>query len=217
MNEISLNELESMAKRAARGSTLPWGLAQEAGKAVRWLGSCGLDGGGVLARYLSWRDGGASLPDVPQLGDGVWRSAGGRQCPIVVGTILNDRAGVLSGEAGFVFEDVACPLLVVPFADAAAKRAGRPVSITWSGVEAVLSDAACHVTGGDEAIYAQAAAAITCRPCDPPKGAALPRATRSGVGEADWSVLEQLAWRTYAPETDASRLKGAGAGLSDND
>ena len=31
------------------------------------------------------------------------------------------------------------------------------------------------------------------------------------------SILENLAYKTYAPSTEASRLAGAGAGLNDND
>ena len=36
---LSLNEVEATAKKATRGAGYPWGLAEEAGKAVRWL--CG--------------------------------------------------------------------------------------------------------------------------------------------------------------------------------
>ena len=46
----SLNEIESLCKKAARGAGLSWGLAEEAGKAARWLSAHGLDGPGVLAR-----------------------------------------------------------------------------------------------------------------------------------------------------------------------
>ena len=34
---VSMNEVESMAKTAARGAGYSWGLAEEAGKATRWL------------------------------------------------------------------------------------------------------------------------------------------------------------------------------------
>ncbi|HAJ83567.1 MAG TPA: DUF3726 domain-containing protein, partial [Rhodobacteraceae bacterium] len=33
----------------------------------------------------------------------------------------------------------------------------------------------------------------------------------------EWQQLETYAALTYVPETDASRLVGAGAGLTDND
>jgi len=40
---------------------------------------------------------------------------------------------------------------------------------------------------------------------------------RADVGSALWHELEIFEYRTYAPESEASRLKGAGAGVTDND
>lgn len=37
------------------------------------------------------------------------------------------------------------------------------------------------------------------------------------VPDSDWAIWNALAARTYVPESDASRLAGAGAGLTDND
>jgi hypothetical protein len=37
------------------------------------------------------------------------------------------------------------------------------------------------------------------------------------IPAADWDVWGTYAAKTYVPETDASRLSGAGAGLTDND
>lgn len=37
------------------------------------------------------------------------------------------------------------------------------------------------------------------------------------IPDDDWSVWGALAAKTYVPESDASRLAGAGAGLTDND
>ena len=41
--------------------------------------------------------------------------------------------------------------------------------------------------------------------------------TRADFDAATWDRLDRFARRTYAPATEASRLKGAGAGLTDND
>lgn len=40
---------------------------------------------------------------------------------------------------------------------------------------------------------------------------------RAHVSSALWSELESFEYRTYAPESEASRLRGAGAGVTDND
>ena len=37
MFNLSLNEIDACTKKAARGAGMSWGLAEEAGKAVRWL------------------------------------------------------------------------------------------------------------------------------------------------------------------------------------
>lgn len=37
------------------------------------------------------------------------------------------------------------------------------------------------------------------------------------VPQDDWDIWQGLAAKTYVPETEASRLAGAGAGLTDND
>lgn len=44
-----------------------------------------------------------------------------------------------------------------------------------------------------------------------------PRAASVTVSGHLWTYLSDLASRTYVPATDASRLAGAGAGLTDND
>jgi hypothetical protein len=41
--------------------------------------------------------------------------------------------------------------------------------------------------------------------------------TRVVMPESVWITLEAMAAKTYVPATEASRLNGAGAGLSDND
>lgn len=40
---------------------------------------------------------------------------------------------------------------------------------------------------------------------------------RGDVDATIWAKLDEFAARTYVPETDQSRLEGAGAGLTDND
>ena len=46
---------------------------------------------------------------------------------------------------------------------------------------------------------------------------ATPIRSRAQPAPEAWATLNRLAHRTYAPATEESRLKGAGAGLSDND
>jgi hypothetical protein len=45
----------------------------------------------------------------------------------------------------------------------------------------------------------------------------VPQPVRCEVEVIDWQNLSKYAALTYVPETDSSRLAGAGAGLTDND
>ena len=50
-----------------------------------------------------------------------------------------------------------------------------------------------------------------------PLSSPRPQTQRADVDANTLATLNAFAHRTYAPATEASRLKGAGAGLSDND
>ena len=49
---LSLNQIEQTTRKAARGAGLAWGLADETGRAVRWLHAHGLPGVAALADWL---------------------------------------------------------------------------------------------------------------------------------------------------------------------
>ena len=48
-------------------------------------------------------------------------------------------------------------------------------------------------------------------------GAPFPRARACAISEQSWQQALKLSHLTYVPETEASRLGGAGAGTNDND
>jgi hypothetical protein len=53
----SLNEIETEARKAARGSGLAWGSAEEAGKAARFLAAHELDSVPLLINLFDRHDG----------------------------------------------------------------------------------------------------------------------------------------------------------------
>lgn len=185
----SLGEIRALSVKAARGGGMPWGLAEEAGQAVHWLQGRRAPGVAALALNLQSRS----------------ERAGG--CPIAVGAALSDQ-GATVGEVGLV----RAPLLLCPFI----ARVGAASTLTWPGVGIGITSLALHTAADrSDLLTAEAMCAITAgRPDMPP----LAAASRVDEGEAAFvKVLEQFAARTYAPATEASRLAGAGAGLSDND
>ena len=72
----SLGEMAGLATKAVRGAGQPWGVAEEAGWALRWLGRAGLAGPAALARALEAGDlsdllCGIAMADRGEIPDGV--------------------------------------------------------------------------------------------------------------------------------------------------
>jgi hypothetical protein len=211
----SLNEVEATAKRAARGAGFCWGLAEEAGKAARWLCANGQDGCGVLARLLDDLDGEPLSALSPMSLDGEWTSPSGRLCPLMAGVTLSDCASRLD-EGDIIMSGVMHPALILPFSASAAQQRKGDVTVSWDGLSAVTNSSGMRLVEAASAFTAVAAARVRVRSggtVDP----LTPHATRATPDAEHWATLNRFAHRTYAPASEASRLLGAGAGLSDND
>lgn len=186
----ALNEVEAMAKKAVRGAGLSWGLAEDAAKATRWLCELGQDGVGALAAILN-------DPDL----------SGG---PLVQGVRISDGAASLA-DTPMHFGAVSTPMMLLPFAAMAARQLGQTVTVKCADQVAVTDGIILSMSApllGASAVTIRVGGALET-PCD--------RQTRAAPDAQDWETLSTFAHRTYAPATEASRLLGAGAGLSDND
>lgn len=210
---FSLNEVQAMAKRAARGAGLDWGMAEEAAWATRWLCRAGLPGVGILADLLTEQARSQKDDFAPKSLQSPWQGTAGVLSPLCAGPTLSDVAQRLR-EAPIQLEQVSEPLMMLPFASAAAAQLDHPVSLRWRGGEAVVSRSGLRLIGGrggESDILVELAERS-------PMAALQPLSEgRADPGSDAWAQLGELAHRTYAPATEESRLLGAGAGLSDND
>lgn len=208
----SLNEIEAHAKKAARGGGYDWGVAEEAGKAVRWLASHGLPGPAVFAAHLDTQ----AHDGPPQSLDGDWSSATGALCPLIAGVTLNDCADLLTAAHGQTMKNVTQPLLVVPFAAWAALHIKAQLSVVWNSVRATTNGYDLHVEGSEVDLSTPRTDALECFVAKGRHTLTAPD-LRGSINPDVWAKLNTFAQRTYAPATEASRLLGAGAGVSDND
>ena len=189
--QVSLNEVEVMATKAACGSGRPWGLAQETGWAVARLEAQHLPGAETLLALLEATDGFVGDRD---------------QCPVLIGCHIADLGGV---DLQVTYPRVYQPLLLVPF-------------LQRLPVRHALEFGQCRVTATPDAVdicgVLPAASPVSINRVAGPEtaGGATLTADMDIDGEI-WEALGLFAHRTYVPATDASRLKGAGAGLNDND
>ncbi|MDD9979285.1 MAG: DUF3726 domain-containing protein [Boseongicola sp.] len=208
---FSLNEVEATAKKAARGAGYPWGLADEAGKATRWLEAHGMAGCTRLAAHLQTVDSADLESWTPNTATEVWESPSGHLCPIITGSALSDAAYRLRG-GPITLNQVHTPHLLLSFIAGCSNFLDQAISLTSGNAKALIYLKEMSIDGslGDE-------------PCDvtiglagqDPKPSEL--LTRASPDLHDWAILNRFAKRTYAPATAASRAKGAGAGLTDND
>lgn len=214
---FSLNEIEAMGKRAARGAGLPWGLAEEAGKAARWLTARGLPGPEVLAEILTRNDGKDYNELAPVSAEGAWHARAGRLCPLISGAALCDRAAEIAAGREIALGPTAQPLLLAPYAAGAAKLTGTAVELSWAGVVMIFTAEGLSIEGERAALTARSAESVRCRLTE--TAVAEPPAGMPGrnVDAETWSRLNAFSQRTFAPASEASRLAGAGAGLTDND
>lgn len=203
----SLVEIRSLSVKAARGAGYSWGMAEEAGNAVRWLQARKLPGVAALADYLMWR----LRPDNATLTALAWRDAPLSDecfCPVELGVALMDAEQVPHRSLR-----ISHPMLLVPFL----AMTGQSGELVWEGVLVRFSKGLIDVEGSTGAFLADECA------CSFQTTLALELVQRdfnTRVPDSEHSsvaVLASFAHKTYAPATEESRLAGAGAGLSDND
>jgi len=200
----ALGEIESLARKATRGAGYSWGLAEDAGRAVQWLTARGLPGPAALAGLLD-----AGICDNGP--DEAWKCSG-VLCPIRTGAALADFAFMLSHERAIDLGPVAHPLLLVPFL---AQK--KQVDLSWTAADIIISDDSVKITSAMSAVLAEQAQGVSVTLSNKAKLAPMRTMSRAIVTPDLYARLDGFAQKTYAPATEASRLAGAGAGLSDND
>jgi hypothetical protein len=212
----SLNEIEALAKHAARGAGLPWGLAEEAGYCVRWLASFGLPGPQLLADLFIANEQSDLSKQLPLSLSGTWEGEAGTLCPIATGATLCDCAWQLADGVEFDLQNVFCPLLVLPFTAGAAKLQGLTVCLLWKGVSLETDGVQLSVQGDDKNLAADSAIQLRCFVST---GSCVMRPpTIRGEMHADClETLSLFAQRSFAPATAESRELGAGSRDSYND
>ncbi len=213
---LSCAEIEALSLKAARGAGLSWGMAEEAGFAATWLETRGLEGANTLLALLDLCGAGDLASLAPDIEDRTWRASGTHLCPLAAGTALSDFRGLAQADvnvAPLTFENVAHPLLLLPYVHALARASGFAVQVTSAGGAcAVDPDGAVR---GDMAACADrcdltlSAKPVTSEPITPSK---IPCVIDKDILRR----LQDYAMRTTVPASDASRA-GAGAATPDND
>ena len=196
---LSQGEATAIVVKAARGFGLSWGLAEEAGWALCQLGQYGND-------PLSWFD----------------RAFKGsiENCPITIGATLMDHAPLSDSLAqqGGDLGLIRMPILLIPFLCQSALQVGHRLYLceTASGLRIDASGDLGNDIAKLGSIYAGHVVIEVGAPINSIQPFA-PRTYRFQTSMDTLARLDTLGSRTYVPETEASRVSGAGADASDND
>lgn len=209
---FSLSEIHATCLKAARGSGLSWGLAEEAGMAAAWLASAGLPGPELMLQLLD-----QPLREHPIVAPGSWRAAEGASvCSVAAGAALSDFAALPEGigRGGLTIVALAFPAIILPFAAQVARRTGRSIAVEWPGFRASLAPEGYRIaaTSGIEVALANATLGYAS------EAGSLSQLRPDGRSVAldVWQRLDDLAMRTMVPATARSHAD-AGAAALDND
>jgi hypothetical protein len=213
---LTLAETEFYLRKVARACGLDWGIAEEAGKAARWLAAFNLPGPEIALAHLQQlkeKEFSAYIPDADRR---PWQSSGGLLCPIIAGAALADRsARMLEGEV-FELGPTAYPLLLAATVGQAARCHRSVFTTAWAGVQISCFEDGLSIEGNRDDLLLPQVDAVSCRQDELAVPQQLPSTLAYKIDEETFRKIGELAFLTYAPATAESRA-GAGAGLTDND
>lgn len=213
---ITLAETESYLRKAARASGLDWGIAEEAGKAARWLAAFDLPGPETMLAHMQNLAGKDYEAFTPESSFEPWQARGGVLCPIITGAALADRSALMLDGSAVKLGKTAYPVLLVAILGQAARHHRCAFTTCWSGLRVDCSGHGLTIEGDRDQLLLAEVDQVCCCKTD----AVQPQQTAStlsyAIDEKIFKRIDALAFKTYVPATEESRA-GAGAGLTDND
>ncbi|WP_027167734.1 DUF3726 domain-containing protein [Mesorhizobium sp. WSM3224] len=193
MIDLSLNEVETLSAKAARGAGFSWGLAEDIGRAARRIAVEDENWGLAMlslaenaqsfeapapARATRWRDGEADVAATRPL------------CPIRTAALLLDDPPPPSAMPLAIL-NIGLPIWLDAMLRRSNMRMARPVGLLMPRADIVVESRA---------------------------GTMQPVTGRRGtIDKRTLAALNSFAAKTYVPESERSRVRGAGGGRVDDE
>jgi len=201
---ISFSEIETTAKRATRSMGFSWGIAEEVGKNIRSLEMFGLPGIKNINQYFKIYNNKIfeNINIFSRL-----NVSKKFYCPIIAGINFFDQSSTISEFKQIEINNLAFPLLFIPFVSRTSEIMGKRIFLKLDKKEFLFNfnqSIYSNYLSGDiveksEKIYLQFLE------------------NKNSFSEEDWSQLYKISENTFVEETEESKQKAAGAGLTDND
>ena len=202
---ISFSEIETTSKRASKAAGFSWGIAEEIGKSIKSLELFGLPGVINLNLYLKKIK--KKHPKKIKKIEKENKAEDKELCPIYSGIAFLDRCMELEGLQFLKFYNVSYPLLMLPFVSRASEIMSKKILMQY--------DNASFLLNFDKSVFSKNIDK-QAQPLTKELNIELVENKNSFL-EQDWKELYKLSEETFVEESDSSKSKAAGAGLTDND
>jgi len=200
----SFSEIDTTVKRASKSVGFSWGISEEIGKNIRLLEMFGLPGLKNLNHYykiikkknfqnisLISKDNSSKIP----------------YCPIITGTNFLDQVTNLEDLKEINFENLAFPILLIPFISRSSEIIGKRIFLNIDEKEFLLNF--------NQSIYSNYLSGEILEKADKIKIRFIEN--KNTFNENEWQELYKLSEDTFVEETNERKMNTAGAGLKDND
>ena len=201
----SFSEIDTTAKRASKAAGFSWGIAEEIGKSIRSLELFGLPGIINLKNYLKKIKQKhpkkiAKIEKENKIDDR-------ELCPIYSGVALLDSCLELEKLKSIKFYNLSYPLLILPFISKASEIISKKILIQYDNTSFLLNfDKSIFSKNFDKQVQSLSNV-VNIEFIE----------NKNSFSEQDWKELYKLSEETFVDESDSSKAKAAGAGLTDND
>jgi hypothetical protein len=201
----SLSEIDTLSKRASRALGFDWGIAEEVGKNIRMLEMLGMPGIKNLNHYYKIRSK-KNFEKIKLINEENQKTQL-EYCPIIVGVNFLDQVRSLESLDEIKFQNVAFPILFLPFISRASEVVGKKILLKIDNRNFLLNY--------NNSIYSNSLnnGIVTI-------GNNIVIKFLNNIDsfeDNEWKELYKLSENTFVEENDSSKQSGAGAGLTDND
>jgi hypothetical protein len=201
----SLSEIDTVSKRATRGAGFDWGIAEEVGKNIRMLEMLGIAGIKNLNHYYKIKV--KKNFEKINLIDKENKSNKLEYCPIIAGVSFLDQVRSLESLSEIKFENIAFPILFLPFVSRASEIVGRKILLKVDNRTFLLNyNTSIYSNSLNEGVTTIGNKVVVKF-----------LENQDSFEENEWKELYTLSEKTFVEENESLKQSAAGAGLTDND
>ena len=201
----SLSEIETISKRASRAVGFSWGVAEEVGKCIRLLELFGFPGIKNLNQYYQKKnkENYENLTIINQNN----KSDKTSFCPVALGVNFLDQIKTLELLKKCTFQEIAYPLLFIPFLSRSSEIIGKKLLLKFDENEFLFNFNISISSNFIKKEFPVIAKNIEVSFVE----------NKDTFTDVEWKALYKIAEDTFVEETDSLKQGAAGAGLTDND